>query len=122
MDKFINYLNRIEKLVKIRKYNEAWGLANEALIDLAKEKDEMWFMIYYQMAVILAREKKWQNALEKIGYVIHYLGGPGGITHERFILRLLKKFKKENKLNEYIKLAIENKPENFGRVLSKFIS
>jgi len=122
MDKFINYLNKIERLVKIRGYNEAWALANKALMDLVKDKDEMWFMIYYQMAIILAKEKKWQNALEKMGYMIHYSGGLGGITHERFILRLLKKFKKENKLNEYIKLAIENKPENFGSVLSKFIS
>ena len=122
MDKFINYLDEIQRLIKGGNYDKAWGLANKALIDLLKDNDEMWFMMYYQMATILAREKKWQNALEKMGYVIHFLGGLGGATHEKFVLRLLKKFKKENRMDEYIKLALENKPEDFGTTLSKFIS
>lgn len=121
MNKFTNYLNKIEQLIKEKRYDNAWKLANEGLIGLLKEKDDMWFAMYYQMAIILAREKKWQNALEKMGYLIHYLGGIGGVTHEKFVLRLLKKFKKEDKFDEYIKLAIKEKPEDFGRALLKLI-
>ena len=121
MDKFLNYLNKIEQLIKSKNYDEAWKIANEGLLELAKDNNEMWFAMYYQMAVILAREKKWQGALEKMGYLIHYLGGMGGTTHEKFILRLLKKCKKEDKFNKYIKLAIEEKPQNFGKPLSSLL-
>lgn len=121
MNDFIYYLDKIEYLIKDKRYNEAWKLVNEALIELAKNKDDSWFMMYYQMAVILTREKKWQNALEKMGYVIHYLRGVGGITHKKFILRLLKKFKKEDKFDEYIKLAIKEKPKDFGSALLKLL-
>jgi len=121
MDKFLNYLNRIEQLIKNKKHDEAWRIANEGLLELAKDNNEMWFAMYYQMAIILAREKKWQNALEKMGYLVYYLKGVGGATHEKFILRLLKKIKKEDKFKEYIKLAIQEKPQNFGKSLSDLL-
>lgn len=122
MYKFIDYLNGIEKLTKEKKYDEAWKLANKGILELAKSNDEMWFMLYYQMAIILSKEKKWQNALEKMGYVIHYLGGLDGITHEKFILRLLKKIRKEDKFDEYVKLAIDTKIKDFGKAFSRLIS
>ena len=121
MNGFIYHLDKIEELIKHKRYDEAWKVANEGVIELSKNNDEMWFIMYYQMAVILSKEEKWQNALEKMGYMIHYFGGIGGITHEKFILRLLKKFKKENKFDEYIKLALEKKPEDFGQFLSDFL-
>ena len=121
MSGFIHYLDKIEHLIKDKRYNEAWKLANEALIELVETKDELWFMMYYQMAIILARERRWQNALEKMGYVIHYSRGVGGVGHKKFVLRLLKKFKREDKFDEYIKLAIEKKPGDFGKALLRLL-
>ena len=68
----------------------------------------MWFMMYYQMADILAREKKWLHALRDMGFVVHYLKGLGGLTHEKFVKRLLRKLNAEDKFNEYIELCIKN--------------
>ena len=40
---------------------------------------------------------------------------------EKFVLRLLKKFKKEDKYEDYIKLALNTNIENFGKALSKLL-
>jgi len=40
---------------------------------------------------------------------------------EKFVLRLLKKFKKEDKYEDYIKLALKINIENFGKALSKLL-
>lgn len=78
-------------------------------------------MMYYQMAVIAAREKKWSNALEKMGLVIHYLGRLGGVSHKNFIFRLLKKFRKEGRLNDFVELATKLKPRDFTTRLPLFL-
>jgi len=119
MSSFIDYLNKIEALIKLKKYDEAWKLANEGLI---KIKGEDRFMMYYQMAIITAKEKKWQSSLEKMGFVIYYLGGLGGASHKKFVIRILKKLKKENLFEDYIKLAQNNPPRSFSIKLSKFLN
>lgn len=119
MSNFINYLNNIEALIKSKRYDEAWRFANEGLI---KIKGEDRFMMYYQMAIITAKEKKWQNALEKMAFVIYYLGGLGGTSHRKFVIRLLKKLKKENLFENYIKLAQNNPPRSFSVKLSKLLN
>jgi len=88
MNSFISYLDKIESLIKEKRYDEAWSIANEGLIKIEGEDK---YMMYYQMANIMAREKKWFDALEKMGLVIYYLKGLGGISHKKFVLRLLKK-------------------------------
>lgn len=118
---FIKYLDKIEKLIKQKKHDEAWKMANEALIKLSNNKDDMWFMMYYQMSIILAREKRWLEALEKMGFVIYYLGGFGGQTHIKYTTRLLKKFDKENLVDEFEKLAINTNPKTFFKALKDFL-
>jgi len=118
MNDFINYLNKIESLIKVKKYDKAWSVANEGLIRI---KTEDRFMMYYQMAQIAAKEKKWFNALEKMGFVIYYLKGLGGISHERFVLKLLRKFKKETLLEEYIKLAKTTHPKGLAPKLKALL-
>lgn len=110
MQTFIQYLEEIESLKKAKKFDEAWGAANKGITDLLKQKDDMWFMMYYQMADILAREKKWAQALSQMGLVIHFLHGLGGITHEKFVKRLLKKFNKEMLFDKYIELSLNTEP------------
>lgn len=111
MDNFISYLDKIESLVKAKQYDKAWSIANEGLI---KIKGENRYMMYYQMAEIVAREKKWFDALEKMGFVIYYLKGLGGTSHKKFVLRLLKKFKKEDLLEEYVRLSERTHPRDLN--------
>ncbi|MBN1262831.1 MAG: hypothetical protein JW991_00575 [Candidatus Pacebacteria bacterium] len=118
---FIKYLNIVEGLIKQKEYDKAWKVANEALIRLSNNKDDMWFMMYYQMSIILAREKRWLEALEKMGFVIYYLGGFGGQTHIKYTARLLKKFDKENLVDEFEKLAIKTNPKTFFKMLKGFL-
>ena len=77
--------------------------------------------MYYQMAIIAAREKKWFNALEKMGFVIYYLGRLGGVSHKKFVIRLLKKFEKESLFEEYVKLAKRTHPRNLAIELSSLL-
>ncbi len=118
MNNFIDYLDRIELLIRSKQYDKAWRLANEGLI---KIKGEDKYMMYYQMAIIVVREKKWFNALEKMGFVIYYLGRSGCVGHKKLIIRLLKKFKKENSFEEYVKLAKSTHPRNFTKKLTNFL-
>lgn len=111
MKNFVDYLNEIELLKKQKKFDEAWQVANEGVIDLLKQQDDMWYMMYYQMADILAREKKWLQALFQMGLVIHFHHGLGGATHERFIKRLLKKIDKIKLFDDYIELSINSDPK-----------
>ncbi len=114
MDDFAYYLDTIEKLIKAKQYDKAWSVANKGLVEI---KGEDRFMMYYQMALIRAREKSWFDALEKMGFVIHYLHGLGGESHRKFVLRLLKKFKKEVLLEKYIKLAERTHPRDLASQL-----
>lgn len=118
MDDFVYYIDTIEKLIKAKQYDKAWSVANEGLF---KIKTEDRFMMYYQMALIAAKEKRWFNALEKMGFVVYYLKGLGGISHKRFVLRLLKKFKKEILLEEYVKLAERTHPKDLASQLKIFL-
>ncbi len=52
MNQFIQYLDKIQSLIKSKQYNDAWVLANEGLV---KIKGEDRFMMYYQMAEIAAK-------------------------------------------------------------------
>ena len=111
MKNFLQYLEQIESLKKAKKFDEAWKSANKGVADLLSQKDESWYMMYYQMADIFAREKKWRQALLQMGLVIHFNHGLGGITHEKFVKRLLKKFNKETAFNSYIELSLNTKPQ-----------
>ena len=121
MKTFIQYLDEIKSLKKQKKFDDAWRLANKGIIDLLKQQDDMWCMMYYQMADILAREKKWSQALFQMGLVIHFLHGLGGITHKKFVKRLLKKFDKESLFDEYIELSISSEPTELEKKLRKLI-
>lgn len=116
-DIFIEYLQQIEALKKQKKYDEAWRIANKAKFELHKSRDMDWYMMYYQMADILTREKKYDEALEKMALVVHFLKGPGGISHEKMIKRLLKKLNMESKYDEYIKLSIKTQPSEMHNQL-----
>lgn len=118
MNVFMSYLNKIQSLIRIKKYDRAWSVANEGLY---KIKTEDRFMMYYQMAVIAAREKKWFDALEKMGFVIYHLEGLGGMSHKRFVVRLLKKFNKEVFWEEYVKLAKNTLPKDLTIRLNSFL-
>lgn len=119
MSSFVDYLDSIKTSIKSKRYDEAWRLANEGLV---KIKGEDRYLMYYQMAIIVAKERKWQNALEKMGFVIYYLGGLGGIGHKKFVIRLLKKVKKESLFVNYIELAQNNPPRSFSIKLSKLLN
>jgi hypothetical protein len=112
MKSFTQYLHELDKLKKEKKFNEAWKLANDAMFNFVKQGDEYWYDFYYQMADIAAREKKWENALFHMGLVVHYNKGVGGASHTKFIIRLLKKFKKEALFDDFIKLSLVTKSEN----------
>lgn len=118
MDDFIGYLNTVESLMSAKQYDKAWSAANQGLV---KIKGEDRFMMYYQMALITAREKRWFDALEKMGFVIYYLKGLGSMSHKKFALRLLKKFKKEALLAEYVNLAQRTHPKDFASRLKPFL-
>lgn len=118
---FFDYLSEVERLKKAKDYEKAWALSNEAVINLHRSKEEMWYMVYYQMADILAREKRWFEALEKMGYVIYYLKGLGGITHEKFVIRLLGKLQAQDKLSSYLDLCEKTKPELLADKLHKLL-
>lgn len=121
MDKISFYLDQIDELKKNKLYDQAWRKANEALVHLNDEGNESWYMFYYQMADILAKEGKWFDALEKMGLCLHFLGRIGGISHEKFILRLLKKFSKDNSLESYVELVINSEPSSLGDKLKAFL-
>ncbi len=57
-----------------------------------------------------------------MGFVIHYLNGLGGAGHTKFSIRLLKRYGKEQYLEEYVALAIKNSPRHFSAKLSTFLS
>jgi hypothetical protein len=117
----MDYLNEIESLKKAKEYDKAWGVANKAVVELFAAKDDSWYMMFYQMADILAREKKWFQALLNMGFCIHYLGRIGGSSHEYFIKHLLKKFNSEEKLFLYIELCKKTPPKNLKKELHKLL-
>ena len=122
MKEFTQYLKELETLKKAGEFNEAWKLANLAMADFVKRGDEYWYDFYYQMADISAREKKWENALFHMGLITHYLKRIGGVSHEKFIKRLLKKFEKEASYNEFIDLSITSKPEDLREKLKTLLN
>jgi len=80
------------------------------------------FRFYYDSAKKALKEKNWFRALEMMCFVIHYLGKLGGATQEKFILRLLGKYDKKDKIIEYIGLAVNGKPKNFETSLRKLLN
>lgn len=122
MKTFLQYLDEIESLKRQKKSDEAWRAANKGIIDLSKQQDDMWYMMYYQMADILAREKKWSQALFHMGLVIHFLHGLGGITHEKFVKRLLKKYNKEALFDKYIELSINSEPKELEMKIRELLN
>jgi len=50
-----------------------------------------------------------------------YHGKLGGKTHEKFALRLLRKYDKEDEVEKYISLAVSKKPKDFGSALEDFL-
>ena len=121
MKDFSQYLDEIERLKKIKNFNQAWKVANEGLNDLVSQGDEYWFDLYYQLADIAAREKKWGNALNQMALVIHYNGRLGGVSHEKFIQRLLKKINQELKFDEFIALSINTSIEELNIKIQKLL-
>lgn len=121
MKTFLEYLDEIESLKKKKRFDEAWRVANQGIINLPKQQDDMWYMMYYQMADILAREKKWLQALFQMGLVIHFIHRLGGITHEKFVKRLLKKIDKESLFDEYVELSINSEPKKLEEKIRELI-
>ncbi|MDT0685589.1 hypothetical protein [Autumnicola psychrophila] len=107
MNNFEIYILEVIDLKKKKQYDLAWRKANEYMLKLVQEGHEMWYMLYHQMADILAREKKWYEALKQMTYTFHYLGKVGGITHQRFIEKLLKKVDKSSYFDEFVKISID---------------
>lgn len=62
---FTSYLTQIKRIIKDKKYDEAYRKANEALTVLTEKGDDNWYMMYYQMAIILAKEKNGPMHWEK---------------------------------------------------------
>lgn len=118
MHDLIMFLDKINRLIKNKDFDNAWKVANKGLIDIDGENK---YLMYYQMAIILSKEKKWADALEKMGFVIYYLKRVGGTTHNNFIIRLLKKVNKEKEVDVYIKLAVTNPPREFRHKLHEFL-
>lgn len=114
-------LDKITELIKRKEYDKAWSEANFSLLELKKSNNDSWYMMYYQMAIICAKEKKWLDALCFMGYVIFYLE-TCGISHEKFILRMLKKIKKEDKMNDFIALSLVNPPKKLKNNLQILIN
>jgi len=121
-DRFIEYLNEVEGLIKDKKLDEALNRSNEYLNALHEQNDDSWYMMYYQIAVIHAKEKRWEDALLNMGFVIYYLGRSGGVGHEQFARRLLKKLNKEDQYQKYVKIAQSHKPEYFKKELIKLLN
>ncbi|WP_029036808.1 hypothetical protein [Salinimicrobium xinjiangense] len=107
MNNFEVYVKEVIDLKKTKEYDLAWRKANENMLKLVSEGHQMWYMMYYQMADILAREKRWYEALKHMTYVSHYIGRIGGTTHQRFIERLLKKVDRSSYLPDYIRILID---------------
>ena len=118
---FADCLDRVVVLKKQKSYDLAWTEANDALVKLKQSRCGEWFMMYYQMADILAREKKWSNALEKMGLCIHYLGGLGGNTHANFVMRLLRKIGKPQKFDAYVEAMKRSKPDKISTTLQELL-
>jgi len=95
---------------------------NKGVVDLLKQKDELWYMMYYQMADILFKEKKWLEAIFHMGLVIHFLRRLGGSTHEKFVKKLLKKFDKEILFDQYLELSLNTKPNELEVKIQKLLN
>lgn len=115
---FIEYIETINSLKLSKQYDEARKIANQGIADLLDQNNDTWFMMYYQMADILAREKKWKAALFHMWLVIHYLHWLGGVWHEKFVKRLLKKFNKERLFKQYIEVCKNTDPKKLeGKII-----
>lgn len=124
MNHFTQTLESIEYYKKQKDYDRAWRIANSYILHSKIVDDDMWYMMYYQMADISARRKNWFGALEKMGYMIHYADFPkgvGGISHEKFVLRLLKKFNITNKYESYLELCKQTNPQKLQDELKKLV-
>lgn len=119
---FITCLDRVENLIKRKEYDKAWSEANSSLLNLKKAGDEMWFAMYHQLAVISAKEKRWFDALYQTACVIYYLDGFGGKTREKNVINWLKKIKREDKLDEFMKISLNNEPINSRLLLDKLFN
>ncbi len=118
--KFSGYLDEIGKLVKGKNYDAAWNLANKGVIDLANQGEEMWYMMYYQMVIILMREKKWVGALEKMGFVLFHLKQLHP-AHEKVIRRIMKKLDIEEKFDQFVSMAKATPQMELGDRLKKLL-
>lgn len=117
MKDFIEYLNDIEALKHERKFDLAWQMANKGLEDLLSQGDDSWYMMYYQMADISAIEKNWDQALFHMGLVIHFLKRVGGLTHEKFIKKLLHEVGHLAYYNKFIELSLNTDPKELQVIL-----
>ena len=124
MSDFIYELDKIEESKKSKDYDEAWRIANKYIINTNTSKDNDWYMMYYQMADIAARQKLWIKSLEMMGLMIHFANFPkgvGGVAHQKFLLRLLKKYKSEDKYEEFIKLCLEADPTRLYKNINQLV-
>lgn len=122
MNDFTQELEKIEFYKKQGNFDAAWKLANACILSVDTKTNDLWYLMYYQMADILAREKKWAEALEKMGLMIHFANlpqGVGGITHQKFVRRLLRKFNVESQYDKYIELCKRTNPRVLMSELAK---
>ena len=121
MKNFLEYLTLLESLKKDKKYDKAWEIANQGVSDLLLQKDDSWYAMYYQMADILARETKWEQALFQMSFFVYFHSGLGGITHEKFVKRLLKKIDKEHIFEDFVRVSLKNSPKESGNKIKELI-
>lgn len=57
-----------------------------------------------------------------MGFFIHFHLGLGGITHEKFVKRLLKKFKKEDRLHDFIKISLKSELQELDKKIKDLIN
>ncbi len=87
------------------------------MLKLLTEGHSLWYMMYRQMADILAREKRYDEALKNMTFLLHYSGKVGGITQKKFINRLLSKVSKGNLYEEYVSLSIDPEKDIENKLL-----
>lgn len=119
--KFTDYLNEIEALRREKKHDEAWMLANKGLSDLLRQDDEQWYMMYYQLALIVAKEEKWKNVLEQMGFMLYFLQQLHP-AHMKLVKRALDKLDKLDRFNEYVNLASSTPPVEQDKKLAKLLA
>ena len=109
MNDFEQYVNQIQVLRETKAFDKAWSLSNSALIELRNNGNDSWYMVYYQMAMILADEGKWEKALLHLGLMLKELKRVGGAGQTKFINKVLKKMNMKDCFSDFVTMSCNAK-------------